>query len=179
MSETEEKKRKPGQRGPDKGPRKKKARDLPPAGDEGAPPPKPRSAVASELRLIAGEYLVTIFWGISWAVTWALGGKLAQLERGELREGAERAQPLLERWPIVASVLSFAGLPVWLVRKVAEKVTFPKKAPPPATQTAPTGQAAGASFTPKAPEPEDTGPGPTAEELAAPPDNVRPLQPRG
>lgn len=163
-------------RGPDKRPRKPRgaAREVPPA--EGAAPKPPPSTMRSELRMVAGEYLVGILWGLSWGVTWAMGGKLASLTTDERREGAQAAMPLLDRWPIVAQVLQWCGLPVWLVRKVVEKVTFPpkpKKTPPPEQREAPTGRTQH--------EPAAASPSPaealSAEELAGvPAHNVRPIR---
>lgn len=163
--EVEEKpKRKP--RGPDKAPRKRRvSRDLPPDGAaDAAPPPPPKRTLKDELRGIAGEYLVSILWGLSWLVCWAMGGELERLSKEELREGSERAGPLLDKFPIVAQVLSFAGLPVWLVRKVAEHVKFPPKPPAPAPQrVSPTGPEPA-----RVAPPDDTTPGASAEELAQP-----------
>lgn len=175
--------------------KKAKKREVPPAGETPAPPPKPR--VSQELKGIAGEYMVLLLWGMSWIALLPFGGKLPMLTKEELKEGSERALPLMEKFPIVVFVLSFAGLPVWVVRKIAEKVTFPKKEKPQppkqdiAAAAAETPAAAEttrrAGVTQEAPPPAPPVSGTTADEIASEllarqqqtataPDNVRPIR---
>lgn len=167
---------------------RKAKREVPPAAGEEKPatPAKPR--VRDELKVIAGEYVVLILWGMSWVAVLPFGGHLPMLTDVEIKEGSERALPLMEKFPIVVLVLSFAGLPVWIVRKIAAKVTFaPPKQTGKQTQTreqpAPDAPppAAAAAVTQDAPPASAAVPGQSAEEIARaatqPPDNVRQIRP--
>lgn len=85
--------------------------------------PKPEKERAGEKLSVAilragCKQLVAVFWWISRGLAWMGGGKLRPLTDAELDDGAREAEALVQRFPIIAMVLAFAGFPLWLIGKV-------------------------------------------------------------
>jgi hypothetical protein len=135
-------KRKQGQRGPDKAPRKRKGEqktDAPASRSEGAPAPSWKDGALQT----GAEHLISLLWFVSQAGSFVVGGKLTALTEQELKAGAKEAVPLIRRLAWLASFLTYAGLPIWLIRTLPSHFSVrPKQAKKPAAPAAPAAESA-------------------------------------
>lgn len=97
------------------------------------PEKKPETPAVSDSSLRDGARIfVRVCWALTKLCARFTGRQLDSLADEEVSEGAEEALPLLRRFSLLASLLTFLGFPFFILRKVEEKLKpkVPKAALP-------------------------------------------------